>query len=327
MSAAPLRVLMYHRVVEPNDGIDGNPSVISATPSTFDRQMRHLAKHYRVVSAEEVLGAVRDGRSLPERAVLITFDDGYRDFGEVAWPILKRHRFSATLFVATAYPGHPEREFWWDRLARTLAMTERKQLERTPCGRLRLHTPAARAAGLRALRRALKTMPHDEAMRCVEELCRELGEKTRARGNVLTWNELRDLAADGVTVAAHTQTHPALTRLPLAQARAEIRGSREDLARELGRVTPVFSYPFGDHDDRVVEVVRQEGFELAVTCHDGHTRVPSVDPLRLRRTNVTLRTTPFIFRVRLTKYGSYVDGWRLAAKRRGDEQAALGVGS
>jgi peptidoglycan/xylan/chitin deacetylase (PgdA/CDA1 family) len=314
MKAARLRVLMYHRVTEPSAAVGDSRSLISARPRDFERQMRHLAKYYRVVSAEQVLETLRRERALPDRAVLITFDDGYRDFGDVAWPVLRRHALPVTLFVPTAYPDHPERAFWWDRLAYAMSRTRRERLDGTPCGVLPLHTPEARDGSLRVLKRSLKKIPHADAMRLVEELCRELAGDVAALGKVLSWRELRELAADGVTVGAHTQTHPALTQLPIEEARAEVRGSWADLRRELGTVLPVFAYPFGDHNDAVAEIVRAEGFEMAVTCADGYSRIPSADPVRLRRTNITLRTTPLVFRVRLTRLGSYIDKWRHAAK-------------
>jgi colanic acid/amylovoran biosynthesis glycosyltransferase len=313
--SAVLRVLMYHRVVEPSAAIGDNPSIISATPRGFHRQVRHLAGHYRVVSAEQVLDAVRHDRPLPRRAVLLTFDDGYRDFGEIAWPILRRYGMPATLFVATAYPGS-ERAFWWDRLARAFTFTERQVLERAPVGRLSLRTPAERLASSRTWIKCLETLPHEQAMLLLDELCCELGSETSVGGKVLTWQELRQLAADGLTVGAHTQTHPALTRLPLDAARSEIRGCRQDLLREMGVLTPVFSYPFGYHDDRIVEIVRQEGFELGFTCVPGFNRIPIADSLRFQRTNITVRTTPFIFGVRLTSSGDYLDRWRLAGNER-----------
>jgi peptidoglycan/xylan/chitin deacetylase (PgdA/CDA1 family) len=309
-----LRVLMYHRVIDPRDTIGSNPSVISATPQTFTEQMRHVAKHYRVLSAEEVLNALRHEQRLPDNAVLITFDDAYRDFGEIAWPILRRFGLSATVFVPTAYPGDPKRAFWWDRLASAIALASRTAVESMVSGMLSLHTVQGRGHSLRTLRRALKQRPHAEAMRIVDELCTELGEVERPTGFVLSWDQLRELRRDGVTVAAHTRNHPALTKLPLAEARTEINGSRADLIRELGSAPGIFSYPFGEHNDAAVGLVRDAGFEIAVTCLGGYSCIRSSDPLRLRRINITLRTTPLLFPMRLMRYGCELDRLRQAAR-------------
>jgi len=322
MPDSTLRVLTYHRVLDPADPSAPRAAGVSATPAVFDAQMRHLAERYRVLSADEVLDARRAGRALPARAVLVTFDDGYWDFGAIAWPILRRYSLPATVFVPTAYPDRPELEFWWDRLDRVVRSTPRAALELAPpLGRLALGTTAeARQAVVRAVEAHLKAVPHAEAMRLVEEVCAQLGDggPTAAAGGaarVMGWDELRELARDGVTLAPHTRTHPALSRLPVEGVRAEVRGSRDDLRREIGVAPPVFAYPFGAHDDRVVRVMREEGFELALTCIDGHNRLASTDPLRLRRTNITTRTSPLVFRARLHPLGAYVDRWRHRRER------------
>ena len=319
MSDSTLRVLTYHRVLDPADPSAPRPAGVSATPAVFDAQMRHLAERYRVLSADEVLDASRAGRPLPARAVLVTFDDGYWDFGAIAWPILRRYRLPATVFVPTAYPDRPELEFWWDRLDRLVRSTPRAALELAPpLGRLALGTtPEARQAALRAVEAHLKAIPHEDAMRLVEDVCAQLGGggPSAAAARVMGWAELRELARDGVTLAPHTRTHPALSRLPVEGVRAEVRGSRDDLRREIGVAPPVFAYPFGAHDERVVRVLREEGFELALTCIDGHNRLASTDPLRLRRTNITTRTSPLVFRARLHPLGAYVDRWRHRRER------------
>lgn len=305
-----LRVLTYHRVLAPGEARGCNPALISATPAVFDRQMRYLAARCRAVSVWQLLDALRGRGPLPERAVLITFDDACRDFGEVAWPILRRHGLPALVFVPTAFPGDPARAFWWERLYRAFTGTPRVELFDPYFGKLPLGTPKARAASLRFVQRVLKATPHAEAMRQVDRLCRGLGEAAVPPAEVLGWDAVRRLAREGVAFGAHTRTHPALTQLPLEEARAEIEQSRDDLARELGRSAPVFAYPFGDHDDRLARLVRDAGFELALTCLDGHNAWPFSDPWRLRRTNVTRRTTPLIFRARLTGWGASIDRWR-----------------
>ncbi len=304
-----LRILMYHRVLDAGSTAACSPSVISATPAAFDEQMRQVARRYRALSLDEALECVRNGRSLPARAVLITFDDGCRDFGEVAWPILRRYKLPATVFVPSAFPGHPARSFWWDRLHAAIEGTRRQALE-TPAGRLPLGTVAERRAAVGCLQRIVKRTPHAEAMRMVDGWCRELGGQQPPPNEVLRWDELRALAADGATIGAHTRTHPALTQLSTEEAREEIRQSAADVRREIGSCPPVFAYPFGDHDDRIVQVVREEGFELALTCLDGHNRLPGDDRLRLRRIGITRRTTGAIFRLRMTPAGSALDRWR-----------------
>lgn len=309
-----VRILTYHRVVDPGHPSVGHPGLVSATPAAFERQVRYLERYYDVVSTSQVLDALRGGPSLPARAVLLTFDDAYADFGEVAWPILRRRRLPVTLFVPTAYPDAPDREFWWDRLHRAVFSTRRTELVETPLGRLDL-SPERRGAALCALQRWLKSLAHAELLAWMDAVCLELDVTEIEPAPVLGWDALRRLAAEGVALAPHTRTHPFLERMTPAEARAEIRGSREDLAREVGSSAPIFSYPFGSRDEHVVTTLKREGFQAAVTQLDGHNTFPVVDPYGLRRTNVTRRTTPIALALRLTSIGARLDAWRHAVPR------------
>lgn len=314
MSGSVLRVVTWHRVVDPHDSTVHDTAVVSATPEGFAAQARQLAARFRPVSADEVLRALHGRATLPARAVLLTFDDAYRDFAEVAWPVLRRLGVPATVLVPTAFAEPGAREFWWDRLARALALAPRVEPALEGVGRVAAGGPGGWRAAFRRLKAHFKTLPPAEALRQVDRVCRELGDGDPRPSLVLPWPELRRLAREGVQVAAHTRTHPALDRLAPAAARAEIRASREDLRRELGVDARVLAYPYGAHDDAVVEAARAEGIELGLTCLPGHDRVPGTDPLRLHRTNVTLRVTPLVFRARLTRAGAALDVLRHRAR-------------
>ncbi len=311
-----LRVLTYHRVADPQKSPMLDPRLISATPVTFEQQIRHLAKYYKVVSLEEVLNAVEKGTRLPNRAVLVTFDDAYCDFTDYAWPILKRYRLPATMFVPTAYPDHPDRAFWWDRLYRAFSSTSQIDLDPTPIGPLPLRSPEERRQSLKRLQNHVKTLAHAEAMALVDAICLKLDSRRITQKSVLSWEELRQLAKEGVTLGAHTKTHPILTQLPPKQVREEISSSQQDLKREIGTVLPVFCYPDCAHNEDIVSVLNDEGFVLAFTGLDGHNDMSTAQYLRLRRTSITRRTSPAIFRLRLLHLVSYVDMWRHRNKQR-----------
>lgn len=309
-----LRVLTYHRVANGVESSTLTPRLISTTPDNFREQVAYLARHYDVVSMAEVLEALQYRRRLSSRSVLITFDDAYVDFKETAWPILREHCLPATLFVPTAYPDHPERGFWWDRLWRAVMGTSQTVLR----GRrmeVPIESPEDRRMGLPKLHTYIKSLPHKEAMAFVDRICAFCGEIPTDQRTVLNWSELRELVREGVTLGAHTRTHPILTRMSLPKARIEIRGSQEDLHRKIGKVLPIFSYPNGAYNETILRVMREEGFLLSVTGEDGFNNLESVDALRLRRINITPRTTLAIFRLRLLRLSTYVGGWRHPIQR------------
>ncbi len=306
-----LRVLTYHRVANPEDRPMLDPRIISSTPVVFAQHMNYLKKYYNVVSMQDVLDAVEGKKRLSQRAILITFDDAYCDFKENAWPVLKRLNLPVTVFVPTAYPDQNERCFWWDKLYRCVIHTEKSKILCSPIGTLTLQSVEERQQSLRRLQQYIKTLPHSEAMALVEQIAEELevGSDTTEK-TVLSWDELRQLAKEGVTLGAHTRTHPIMTQLSLEQVREEVSGSFTDLQRQLGEVLPIFCYPNGSHDDDIVQVLEEDNFKLAFTVIDGINDLEVANPLRLRRTNITRKSTLPVLKLRLQKWYTYIDMWR-----------------
>lgn len=315
-----LRILTYHRVLPSRDPAV-NPSVVSAWADDFEVQMRFLARRYEVVSLHEVLSAAQRRVSMPRRAVAITFDDAYRDFATIAWPVLRTLSLPVTVFVPTGYPDRPDRIFWWDRLHTALrqysadvldvnALTRVPPGQAAPFGPLKIDNPVRRRGAQKRIQRWIKSIPHELAMEAVDRLCDGMGSTNSSVSEVLGWEDLRKLDREGVTLAPHTRSHVALPQTSTADVMREIVGSRNDLEEQIGHAPPIFSYPFGAHDDRVVAAVQDAGFGIALTCLDGQNNLRTIDPLRLRRINVTPRTTPLIFKARLLRPVSRVDQWR-----------------
>jgi peptidoglycan/xylan/chitin deacetylase (PgdA/CDA1 family) len=296
-SPGTLAVLTYHRVGDPARSPDLYPGLISATPSGFEEQIRFLASNHRPLSLEELLAVRRGERDLPLRAVLVTFDDAYRDFAAEAWPILQRYEVPVVLFVATAYPGSA-RSFWWDRLYGSITASDSTRPITTPLGELRLDSSANRSEAFRRLRGLVKSLPHDQGMTLVDEVCDAL-DAPPAPSAVLDWDELRQLRGEGVVIAPHSRTHPLLDQVSIDSAREEIVGSYEDLAREIGAAPKVFAYPAGGESAEVAGVLADEGFELAFTTERGTNDVRDGNWLGLRRINVGRASTTPLLRAQL----------------------------
>lgn len=270
-----LQVLTYHRILNPHG---------------FDRQMAYLAAKYHVISMPELLDARRDGDELPSGSVMVTFDDAYLDFADCAWPIMKRYQLPATLFVPTAFPDHPQRIFWWDRLQHALEHTPRHSVLNTPAGRFSLETPNLRMKAYRSIRDHLKTLPYSETLSWTHQICNEL-DASPAPHRVLGWEALRQLAEEGVTLGAHTRHHRPLNQLSPEEVKEEVRGSLQDIERESGAVLPIFAYPDGRFSDEVVEAVKCAGIDMAFTTIRGSNDIKHTDKLRLRRINIGPRAT------------------------------------
>ena len=290
-----LRVLTFHRIDEEGQRPHLDPATLSATPADFTRQMQYLVDRYHVVDFSTVLAAIRGQLTLPPRSVLITFDDANRDFAENSWPILQRFELPATLFVPTAFPDSPDRAFWWDRLHAAICRTE-ADLQFLS----RLGIRIARGNRYETYRRLLlwvKAQPYAESCQVIDEICRTCGSEPWT-SPVLGWEQLRELARQGLTLGAHTRTHPLMNRLPVMEAVEEALGSLEDLRANIGNTPPVLAFPGGEFSEAIVKRLRGS-FELAFTTCRGLNDLRACDRMRLRRINVGRNTPRSLVRAQL----------------------------
>jgi peptidoglycan/xylan/chitin deacetylase (PgdA/CDA1 family) len=276
-------VLVYHRVGERS--LD--PWRLKIDPQTFAGQMETLASDWSPLSLAELVEGFRR-RRLPERAVAVTFDDGYADNLDVAAPILLEYTIPATLFVATGLidSGGP---LWWDELALLLLEPERlpstlalssgngdrwrippvdDEKERSAASTLPPWDaePGTRLHAFYEVWLALRGFDAPRREAALDEIA-DWSDAPRPSGRVLlTWEQLREFAAlPGLELGAHTLTHPVLPSCSLEGARAEIIGSADRLRAETGMEIEQFAYPFGECSTSVARLVADLGFHAAYT--------------------------------------------------------------
>jgi peptidoglycan/xylan/chitin deacetylase (PgdA/CDA1 family) len=297
-SGASLRVLLYHRIDARGAAQSQiNPDITTASPELFERQLRHLTRFYQPVRGEDVLAASVGNGALPARAVLLTFDDGYRDFLDFAWPLLKKYSVPAVVFLPTAFVDDPERLFWSDALWQMVSRTDLGRIEVPGWGEAPLLTLAERLATFRRLIdwvKAVRPGPRAEHLARLVDLFGVRPEPTRS---IMSWSEVRQLAADGVTMAAHTRTHERLDQLARDQIDWEVDGCRADLVRELGAFTPLFAYPYGNANDLAVASLKKAGFTIGFTTLCGINNLNRTHPLLLRRDDAHASMARFALRL------------------------------
>lgn len=216
--ANSLRILTYHKV---NDA-RGNP--LSIPVGEFARQQEFLKRHYSVVSLSDVMSFLYDGKALPNRAVLLTFDDGYQDNMTNAYPVLKKHGHQAVIFIPTDFVGKG-------------------------------------------------CLPDDLGL--------------IAENPTLGWDELKAMS-DVFELASHGRSHRTLTRIPFADAQAEISSSKRILEENLGFPIRAFSYPRGSVEDfspALEDAVKASGYKLCFDMIPATNRA-TMDPFRLHRYHV-----------------------------------------
>lgn len=287
-------VLMYHRVLPPGADTCSTDGII-VKPATFAMQMEFLKRHFQPLSAHQFRDCMTD-RRLPNRACLVTFDDGWFDNEQFALPVLQQWQVPALIFLATAYVGG-SRPFWQEELARLLVEAGR----RAPADMTMLDDFGIAAIGdatdaeARRLAREIVTDLKSAELCDVEALRARVSpphrpDETHARryGDdlFLSWDAALRLSTHPlITVASHAHSHVPLTRLGRNGAQLDLLRSLQELTAHQLPTTDLCAYPNGDHDDDTVSAASEAGFTMAFTTVPGHVCAED-DRLRLRRVNI-----------------------------------------
>jgi peptidoglycan/xylan/chitin deacetylase (PgdA/CDA1 family) len=282
-------VLNYHRIGS-SAGQPWDRTLWNADEAAFDTQLATLARAAEVVAPAEIPQLVRENR--PGRRVLLTFDDGYRDNYEIAFPLLRRHGLRASFFLTTGFLDHP-RAAWWDELAwmvRRAGATTLAGGEWLPAS---LPLGPEQDATIAALVARYKTLSGEEGERFIEHVARETGtgrcDLAAAADLWMTWDMARELQAGGMTIGGHTVTHPILASVPLVRQEEEIAGCAARLEAELGGSMDWFAYPVGARDTFTAEtrgILHEQGVQLAFSFYGGFARFARWQPLDVPRIHV-----------------------------------------
>lgn len=273
-AGAALSILIFHRVLpEPDPLFPDEPD-----QQRFNQILGWLGRSFNVLPLDQAIRGLEQG-SLPSRAVAISFDDGYEDNHSVALPILKRHRMTATFFIATGFIDGGR--MWNDTVAESVRACRCEEIDLTALGLARypVRTWSEKRMAVKAVLPALKYLPRGEREARADAVAEACKVGSLPTGLMMSSGQVRDLRKSGMQLGAHTHDHPILARLDDATARAQIRGSKAQLEAILGESVSLFAYPNGkpgrDYTAAHVRMLEEAGFEAAVSTAVGVSRCGS----------------------------------------------------
>lgn len=289
-STPVLVVLMYHRVLPENDErlLTEQPGMY-VRPDTFRMHVRTVRRHFEIVRLSDWIARASSGKSLPPRACAVTFDDGWRDNYEYAYPILREESAPATIFVCSDMVG-TAKSFWPERLALLLRAAnlpsrceERERLAwlKPLCPSLDSGTEINVTAIDAAINRAKQRYSDDVLVQKLDEA--QVNFPTPA---LLDWVQLREMVEEGVVdVGSHTRRHVRLSRSTGARIlHDEIVESKRVLEENIGNRVELFCYPNGDVTPQANELVKNSYRGACVTTKGWHSA--AADPFMIRRIGI-----------------------------------------
>lgn len=299
--AMPLTV-GYHRVVRDfNTHARGCMPSLLITTATLEKQLDWIGRRFDFVDPDGMdawLNGARPGR---KPAAFVTFDDGYRDVYENAFPLLKRKGIPALFFVVTDLIGtgglHIHDELYvlmtrvlsaWTDPRKEMA----KLLEEAHVSALALlgistalYEPSA------ATRALLASLTQAQVLRIMQVLRSRVGPPRQDDEFAsMDWDMLVEMQRAGMKIGSHTRSHALLTNESAEKIRRELQGSRGVLEQRLGPNIRHFAYPDGRFDALVVKSLAEAGYRFGyTTCTHRHAEHPALTiPRRLLWENACL---------------------------------------
>lgn len=193
--AVRVPIFVYHNVLPYYPSESTYRKKFDVEPNVFEKQLLYLKENgYTVISFDDFINHFLYNLSLPEKSVILTFDDGWENQYRYAFPLLKKYNDTATFFIFTNAIGHK---------------------------------------------------------------------------HFLTWPQIKEFVAAGMTIGDHTKSHPYLYKITSKdELQKEILESKKILESNLGKQIDIFAYPFGHYNEEIISILKENGFRAART--DGY---------------------------------------------------------
>lgn len=297
-------ILTYHRILSQDDIGPWVEPGMYVTPDVLRLHIRFLKRFFNIIAVDRLNEMLTDTTVGKKPLCVLSFDDGWLDFYQNAWPVLREENVPAVVYLPTALIGSKE-VFWTDRLGRLLGNDHGRaalaaQLAKTGAKVKALHS-FDRAIAL------LKQYPYQEVDQYLASCEAELGISCEVDDrSFMNWDEVRELYDTGlISFGSHTVNHAILTTLPAIEISAELQNSMEKLrSKQVVHDAGIsFCYPNGNYTDEIAMMVRECGYATAMTCSCGWNRT-GADLFALKRIGMhqDISFTESLFAYRLNRF-------------------------
>lgn len=296
-------ILMYHRVLD-DDKIDNEytqPGIV-VSRQVFEKQITYLAKNYNLISLENLVQMVQKNQPIPSRSVIVTFDDGWRDNYLYAYPILKKHRVPATIFLTTDYID-TNKVFWFLQanilltkgnlkpasLAEIIERVNAENRASQSTYRLSRHEIKAASGDTDKFIEKMKQLDSEVVQKILNEIKKASDlsiDKCLTKRRMLSWDEIKEMSCDNIDFGSHGQSHQIMLFLSPDMINKELVQSKKIIEEKVGKEVKHFSYPNGDYNSITKKLVQDAGYGSAATIQRCEENKKGLDLFALKRIGV-----------------------------------------
>jgi len=297
--------------MDKTDDFPFDDDLISASKNNFYKQMKYVAKHYKVINFKQLHQYLEGNKSFPEKTLIITFDDGYIDNYQVAYPILAELKLTAVMFVTAGYIG-TDKIFWWDKIAYIIKNTSKSQIliEKPFKQEIRIKDQTSRVEVSRFLIKQAKKLSDAEK----GEFIIHLSDITNVRIDnlkhkyTMDWEQLKELSSNGYEIGSHSINHPIFSNITKEQIAHEVKESKTIIETKLGTNVITFGAPGRgilnpnqkkQFEDILEEQVREAGYLFSTHYKWGLVSEKEFDPLKISRIGIETYDSMRLFKSKL----------------------------
>lgn len=276
-------ILMLHRVVENRSVLDANRQM-EITPEFLEVTLQNYQrKGYQFVSLDEVYEIVSKQKRLKPKFVCFTFDDGYADNYELAYPIFKKYNCPFAIYVTTDFPD-VKAAMWWYVLEAILKDNDTLVLDDGTS--LPALTIEEKNKAFDNVRSKVFNAKGEDMERFVGQLLNKytFSFSTLAEQLALSWDQIAELSFNPLcTIGSHSVTHSSLTNLSTKELEKELNDSKATIEKHINKPVVHFAYPYGIYSQMVTEFVKKTGYRTATLANGGKVRFEKQPELKIKR--------------------------------------------
>jgi len=258
------RIFMYHSFSE-------HEVAGAVSKEKLEWQMGEIKKNFNPITLLELSTLISSNKPVPNNTIVITIDDGYKNFYDIAYPILKRYNVPATFFVTT---GFINGDLWlWPDQLKWLLKQSSSALKKVTLSNQEFSLAGTFQQNWQVMNDFFLSVTDELKHNCIQSLAEQLSivlpTNAPKQYEACTWQQLQEMQDWGVEIGGHTVTHPSLGQINNQQAESEIMGCLQEINKQLGERKRTFCYPNGapnDYNEKIKKIVKVSGFVSAVTA-------------------------------------------------------------
>lgn len=260
-----LTIFMYHGIISETEPLN-EVTVKNVHIEQFEKQLIYIKKRFTLFTLEQAVKKMKEN-SLPSRAAVLTFDDGYENNYMTVFPLLKKYGIKAAIFLTGATNSQVPN--WNDQLELQIFTTLKKHIT-VKSKKYSLENERDKINAIVELKFIGNKLKFSSLQEFSKEITQQLGEvKQSVNYKILNWNQVKEMKEYGIEFGAHSVTHPGLSAQDEETLNNEIGSIKSIIEEKTGTKVTSFSYPTGLYNKDCIKIVKEHSYECAVTSNYG----------------------------------------------------------